>query len=398
MKIESFSNILLATLLVSSFSTNAMAQSAKNDPNVRSSQYIDSTRENNLSGWKVMLTNAYPDKLLETGRWFSPSPVPLPFVTGEMKSFPEELKKKLVDNSTDAILVVKRGQIVGQYFRYGFAIDDIHLIHSTGTAFTSFAIQPIYDRLGKFGLDKTLQHYLPRLKESPIGSATLAQALDMTAGTAWSENHDDPKSATMISGPIGGWDPIERGEAPKSWYTMFNYPQVGQHGKTWVYSSASVIAASFAAAAKAGKPYAELVQDSYNKLGFEDRSYFISNSFNELSAEGGQALSIRDFAKLGRFMLEVEDSAYVNDVWNMDDTVSKYIPKKKFAFVKGYKNYWYELDPGVILALDSSGQFLYLDWEKDLIIAKFSSFVREQGATEFGAGLGVIEEISNLYR
>ena len=94
MKIESFSNILLATLLVSSFSTNAMAQSAKNDPNVRSSQYIDSTREKNLSGWKAILTNAYPDKLLETGRWFSPSPVPLPFVMGEMKSFPEDLKNR----------------------------------------------------------------------------------------------------------------------------------------------------------------------------------------------------------------------------------------------------------------------------------------------------------------
>jgi hypothetical protein len=67
MKIVSFSINLSAILPASGISTGATAQSAPNEPNVRSDNDIDTTRENNLSGWRVMLANTYPDKTLETG-------------------------------------------------------------------------------------------------------------------------------------------------------------------------------------------------------------------------------------------------------------------------------------------------------------------------------------------
>ncbi|WP_157072708.1 serine hydrolase [Photobacterium sanguinicancri] len=166
----------------------------------RSNQYIDSSRDGYLSGWKAMLTNSQPNKLLFSGIWFEPSKKKAPFSQGVLEPFTDEIKSRLVDNSTDGLLVIKDNTVVKQYLRYGFNIDDIHLIHSTGKAFTSFAIQPIYDQIGKDGLDTPLSSYLPKLKGLPVGQATLQHALDMQAGLEWSENYDDPNTHSMLSG------------------------------------------------------------------------------------------------------------------------------------------------------------------------------------------------------
>lgn len=373
-----------------------------NDPGVRSNVYIDDTDVNNMSGWKGMLANAYPDKLLASGRWFDPSPVPRPFPQGEIVPFSDELRAKLRDNSTDGLIVVKDGAIVGQYFRYGFGIDHIHLIHSTGKVFTSFALQDVYDRIGPDGLKRPLKEYLPRLDGKFFGEATLAQALDMKVGMEWTENYEDPTSATMLSGPVGGWDPVDPVKGAESWYErMFDFPKYAEHGETWIYDNAAVIAASFAGASIADRPFSALVQDSYNKLGFEDRSWYVSNAFNELSAEGGQALSIRDHAKLGRFMLETRGSRYVDDVWNMSADKSNAADatflKKYGSFAKAYKDYWYKLDDDVILGLGSSGLFLYVDRSKNLIISKYSSYFQGQGAEEFAAGFEILNEIATMF-
>ena len=143
----------------------------------------------------------------------------------------------------------------------------------------------IYDRIGTEGLNQPLTVYLPRLKGKFFGKSTLAQALDMKNGMEWTENYEDPTTATMLSAPVGGWDPLDPKKGAESWYErMFDFPKYGDHGRTWVCNSASVIAASFAAAAIDERHFSELVHNSYKKPGFEDRSWYASNAFNELSA------------------------------------------------------------------------------------------------------------------
>ena len=244
----------------------------------------------------------------------------------------------------------------------------------------------IYDRIGTEGLNQPLTVYLPRLKGKFFGKSTLAQALDMKNGMEWTENYEDPTTATMLSAPVGGWDPLGPKKGAESWYErMFDFPKYGDHGRTWVCNSASVIAASFAAAAIDERHFSELVHNSYKKPGFEDRSWYVSNAFNELSAEGGQAISIRDHAKLGRFMLETSSSPYVDDVWNMtgdNNNPADKVFMKKYPFAQAYKNYWYKLDDNVILALGSGGQFLH---------------VEGQGMGNFAEGLSIINDIAALY-
>ena len=63
----------------------------------------------------------------------------------------------------------------------------------------------------------------------------------------------------------------------------------------------------------------------------------------------------------------------------------------------GYKNYWYKISDDVIMAVGSSGQFMYVDRKKNLIISKYSSFMQGQGAEEFAAAIKVINDIAGMY-
>ena len=395
-------SILLLVFLFASFAVSTAGAVDVGEPPTRSNIYPDDTRDEYVSGWKAMITNMAPHRTLESGRWFEAAPEPRPFkVVNKPIPFSNEMRARLQKNSTDALIVVKDGEIVQQYFRYGFNIDDIHLLHSTGKVFTSFAIQPVYDRIGSEGLDRPLNEYLPKLKGKFFGEATLKQALNMKNGMEWTENYEDPTTATMLSGPVGGWDPTDK---PESWYErMFDFPKYGDHGKTWVYSNASPISVAFAAAVIDGRDFSQLVQDSYNKLGFEDRSWYVQNKFDEFSAEGGQALTIRDYAKLGRYMLETKDSQYVDDVWNTladpsDPGGATYLKKYGDLFGSdGYTSYWYRMGSDVIMAIGSSGQFLYVNRAKNLVISKFSSNVQGQNPAEFLEALDIIKTIANGY-
>jgi CubicO group peptidase (beta-lactamase class C family) len=399
--ISTFSSVLLL-----SAATYAADVVKEGDAGVRVTAYIDDTTNDYNSGWKAMITNVMPDKLLTSGVWFKPAKKAKPFTTkDDLDVLSDDIRARLRSNSTDGLLVIQNDKIVAKYFRYGFGIDDIHLIHSTGKVYTSFAMQPVYDKIGADGLSKPLEEYLPKLKGKFFGKATLAQSLDMKVGMEWSEDYEDPTSATMLSGPIAGWDPVDREKGSESWYErMFDFPKYGNHGEVWVYSSASVIASAFAGESISGKNYREMIADSYNVLGFEDSSWYVINKLDEFSTEGGQAMTIRDHAKLGRFMMEQKNSAYVNDVWSVladanDPADKKFLAKygKSLGLV-GYKNYWYKQSDDVIVAIGSSGQFLYIDRSKNLIINKFSSFMQGQGPESFGDAMAVIRDIAATYK
>ena len=113
-------------------------------------------------------------------------------------------------------------------------------------------------------------------------------------------------------------------------------------------------------------------------------------------------MTIRDHAKLGRFMLERTESSYVDDIWSeiadpKDPADAVFLKKYGAIGATGYKNYWYKMGDDVIVALGSSGLFLYVNRKKNLIISKFSSFVQGQGAEEFVEGLAIINEIADQY-
>ena len=95
-------------------------------------------------------------------------------------------------------------------------------------------------------------------------------------------------------------------------------------------------------------------------------------------------------------------SQYVVDVWSAladpnDPVDAAFLKKYGGLGLDANKSYWYSAGPDEIVALGSSGQFLYVNRSKKLVINKMSSFVQGQGVEEFAEALSIIRKIAAEY-
>lgn len=92
---------------------------------------------------------------------------------------------------TDGILVMHRGQVV--YERY-FGALDAHTPHIAMSVTQSFVgtLAAMLAVDGRLDPAAPVTQYVPELKDSAYGDATVRQVMDMTVGVRYSENDADP--------------------------------------------------------------------------------------------------------------------------------------------------------------------------------------------------------------
>ncbi len=94
-------------------------------------------------------------------------------------------------NFTDGILVLHRGVIV--YERYFGALEPHlpHIAYSVTKSFTGLLAAMLVHE-GVLDAEAPATQYVPELKDTAYGDATVRQILDMTIGVAYSETYTDP--------------------------------------------------------------------------------------------------------------------------------------------------------------------------------------------------------------
>lgn len=89
-------------------------------------------------------------------------------------------------NYTDGIVVLHRGRIVYETYRGALAEDRHHIAFSVTKSFIgTLAAMLIHE--GKLDATAPVSRYLPELKDSGFGDATVAQVLDMTSALRFTE-------------------------------------------------------------------------------------------------------------------------------------------------------------------------------------------------------------------
>lgn len=112
-------------------------------------------------------------------------------------------------NYTDGVVVMHRGAIV--YERYFGALkpEGQHIAHSVTKSFVGTIAATLITE-GKLDPNAKVARYLPELKDSAFGDATVRQVLDMTTGLEYSEVYADPKSDAWNFVRAGGMLPRPR--------------------------------------------------------------------------------------------------------------------------------------------------------------------------------------------
>jgi CubicO group peptidase (beta-lactamase class C family) len=207
-------------------------------------------------------------------------------------------------NFTDGVVVLHKGRVV--YERYGGAlrVDGQHIAQSVTKSFFGL-IGQILVAEGKLDENAKVAQYVPELKDSAFGDATIRQVLDMRTGLKYSENYADPKAEIWDHVRAGGVLPRPPGYAgPQSFYDFLKTVQKeGEHGGAFAYKTVNSDTIGWVIRRVTGKSAGENLSDRvWRKLGMEQDAYFAVDSVGTEFAGGGLNTGLRDLARFGEMM------------------------------------------------------------------------------------------------
>jgi CubicO group peptidase (beta-lactamase class C family) len=289
---------------------------------------------------------------------------------------------------TDGIVVLHQGKMI--FERY-FNDMPAHALHAwascsksmTGTLAALLAHEGILDPAA------LVADYLPELKDSGFGDATLRQVMDMTTALRFQKDDADLVNESLEYGTALGWQqrPAEY-SGPASVYEFLPLMKKnGDHGERFTYLTPNSDVLAWIMKRVLKQSLAEIMRERiWSKLGAERDAFWIVDSATAETAGSGLLTSTRDMARFGQMLLQrgwfneqqILPAAAVSDIMMGADTQ---------VFARGpaagptnegwsyHHQWWLTHNPyGAYQGLGYGGQILYIAPGAQLVIAKFSSY------------------------
>ncbi|MFZ6874685.1 serine hydrolase domain-containing protein [Undibacterium sp. Di27W] len=296
---------------------------------------------------------------------------------------------------TDSILVLHKGKIV--YERY-LGITKTYLPHIAMSVTKSFVgtLAATLAAEGKLDPGAAVTQYIPELKDTAYGDATVRQVMDMTIGVQYSENYADPKAEIWDYARSGGLLPTAPTyDGPKTFYDfLVKLKKEGKHDEAFAYKTVNAEVLAWVVRRATGQNLSDLLSERlWQKLGTENDAYFSVDSVGTEQGGGGLNLTLRDMARFGEMMRlngkfngqQIIPAAAVEDIRKGADPAK--FAKAGYATLPGYsyRNMWWvgHNSHQTFEARGIHGQRIYIDPVAEMVIVKFSSHpIAANGATD----------------
>lgn len=287
---------------------------------------------------------------------------------------------------TDSFLVLKNGAVVAE--RYGPVMDAStrHIIFSVSKSVTGTLAGVLVER-GELDPDAPVVSYIPQLKSSAYGDATVRNVLDMTVSLRFIEDYLDPKGDVARYRVAMDWNPPGDfpyegglhhflGTLPKD-----HYP----HGERFEYASPNSDLLGWILESAGGASVSELLsRHLWLPLGAETDGYLTVDRQGAARTAGGICVTSRDLARFGDMVRtagkandrQVIPANWIEDIWARGDEeawrkgeMTGLLPQAR------YRSKWYvPLDvPDTLIAIGIHGQWIYVDRNAGVTIVKLSS-------------------------
>ncbi|MCG2599728.1 MAG: beta-lactamase family protein [Achromobacter sp.] len=302
-------------------------------------------------------------------------------------STPMTWRQSLDANYTDGIVVLHKGRII--YERYFGVLKPTghHIAMSvTKSFFGTLAAALIAE--GKLDPSAPVAQYVPELKDTGFGDATIRQVLDMTTGIQFSENYADPKAEIWAYTRAGGMGVRPPGyQGPQTFYEFLQtVKKEGEHGQAFAYKTANTDVLGWVIRRVTNKSVGvNLSERVWSKLGAEHDAYFMVDPVGSEFAGGGLNTTLRDLARFGETMRldgkfnsqQIIPKAVIDDIRKGGD-------RQLFAQAAGasatmpgwsYRDMWWvsHNEHGAYAALGIHGQVIYIDPKAEMVIARYGS-------------------------
>jgi len=294
-----------------------------------------------------------------------------------------DLAGLLAATATDAMVVLKDGEIVYETYANGNDRDTPHILMSATKAVIGVLASSL-ESGGAIDLNSRVSDHLPEIAATPYAGATLRHLLDMRVGVVL----DDAQQRAYDEAT--GWVPApDQAPAQHAFFAGLRGP-AASHGGHFRYVSANTDLLGWAIERKTGNAVANLLgQLVWAPMGGEGEAYLTTDREGAPRCTGGLCATARDLARLGQLLIDDGRRAATQalpqglfselvhggdaEAWTRGEWGAQFAPiGRDMAFRSG----WYAMrgDPDILFAMGIHGQNLFLDRTNRIVIAKFSSW------------------------
>lgn len=323
------------------------------------------------------------------------------------KTEPMTWAQSLGANYTDGIVVLHRGRVVYERYLGALKVDGQHMAQSVTKSFFG-TIGAMLVAEGKLDESAPVSKYVPELKDSAFGDATIRQVLDMRTGLKYSENYADPKAEIWDHVRAGSVLPRPPGyQGPQTFYEFLqSVKKEGEHGGAFAYKTVNSDVLGWVIRRVTGKSVSEnLSERVWRKLGMEQDAYFSVDTVGNEFAGGGLNSGTRDLARFGEMMRndgafngqQIIPKAAVDDIRKGGDKAA--FPAASYPLLPGwtYRDMWWitHNDHGAYAARGIHGQTIYIDPKAEMVIARHASFPQAANAFNDPTSLPAYHALAN---
>jgi CubicO group peptidase (beta-lactamase class C family) len=283
---------------------------------------------------------------------------------------------------TDGLIVLHEGQVVYERYFNDHNPDQQHLMFSVTKSVTGTLLLMLAEK-GMVDTEKMVSEYLPELMGTSFGDATVQQILDMSNSIHFNEDYTDPDAE--IAGYLAAMQPDGEG----LWaylQTLTRKDRKFEHGEAFHYVTPDPDVLGFIIRRQTGKTLAQVLQDLiWSRLGASQDAYYWLDYHGIEMAGGGLAITLRDAARFGQMILQ---DGHYNGAQIIPKSVALRIREKRNhdIFSEYYKDDWYGMiadsyhdqwwgytGVNAVAALGVHGQFIYINSDAGVVIARQSS-------------------------
>lgn len=271
-------------------------------------------------------------------------------------------------NRVSGILIIRNGEILLEKYLLGNDEHTQWMSMSVVKTITGTLIgAAIKDGLIT-SIDDPIVNYLPRFRNTAYDGVTVKHLLQMTSGVAWNETYTDPTSdrRRMLEAQIGQ----QPGEILD---LMAALPRAAEPGTVWNYSTGETHVAGALVAAATGMPVADYLSIKIWSHGMESDATWWLESPDGLEVGGsGLSATLRDYARFGLFLLDdgvIDGERVLPEGWVTEASTPIVVSGKEVEY--GYM-IW-PLHDNSYAAIGIFGQFVFVDPDKDLVVAMWSA-------------------------
>ncbi|HKM70033.1 MAG TPA: serine hydrolase [Stellaceae bacterium] len=292
----------------------------------------------------------------------------------------------LADTSTDGIVVVSGGRIVFERYANGMTETTPHILMSVSKSLLGL-IAGVLAASGRLEPDRQVTDFVPEVGGTAYEGATIRHLLDMRTGVAFDEDYLATSGAIIAYRKATNWIPLDPGEAPsdlRSFYRAMT-ERDGPHGGRFHYVSPNSDLLGWAIERATGRRYADLISELiWRPMGAARSAYITVDRLGAPRAAGGVCATLRDLALVGQLMTNggvrggkpVLPRAWLDDIAANGDPQAWAAGEFALDLPGGrYRSQWYVAggDEPLLFGLGIHGQYLFVDAERQLVIAKVSS-------------------------